>query len=199
MEDIRSDHELDTKVSGDTPVQGFETNGAPSDDVAPFGEASVMDLLKADYEELSESRETFIQVKGYERAGLQILYHLPENGKELDGIARKVQREFKDSYSRNLNTAIDTMIYLCSGLYVQPTGIEKPVTLDPDHDEVPVQFDEKLAELLGFEGQVTSARQVVRKLFANNDMMIIAHAEKLNRWLQNTKADLSLEVWQLGE
>jgi hypothetical protein len=158
-----------------------------------------MDLLQADYKELTETKEVNSPVKGYERAGLQIRYHLPERGKELDEIARKVQREFKDNYSRNITIAMDTMIHLCSGLYVQPEGVPEPVTLDPDHDGIPVMFDEKLAGLIGFEGNVNSARQVLRKLFGNNDMMIISHAEKLNRWLQNTKADLSLEVWQVGE
>jgi hypothetical protein len=71
--------------------------------------------------------------------------------------------------------------------------------LDPGDTGTPVMFDQRLAEILGMEGQVTSARQVVRKLFGNNDMAIVAHAEKLNRWLANTRADVSLEIWQQGE
>jgi hypothetical protein len=198
--DVDSDHELDgtthvERPDQDTPVRGFD-NGDPR---SPFSEASIVDLLKEDLKELGETKEAYIPVKGFGRAGLQICYHLPDRGKELDDLARKVQREMKDSYSRNLYIAIDTMIHLCSGIYVQPEGVEQPVMLDPENTGYPCLFDERLAELLGMEGEVSSARQVLRKLFGGNEMAIIAHAEKLNRWLQNTKADLSLEIWQVGE
>ena len=178
-----------------TPVPGFENGDAPTQ----FSEVSIVDLLQADMQELAETKEAYIPVKGYERVGLQVCYHLPDRGKELDQIARKVQREVKDNYNRNITIAIDTMIHLCSGLYVQPAGVTERVMLDLDHTGEPVMFDEKLAEMLGIESQVSTAREVVRKLFGNNEMMIISHAEKLNRWLQNTKADLSLEIWQQGE
>jgi hypothetical protein len=189
--------ELETPAEPDeaTPVRGFENGDAP----AQFSDASIVDLLQEDMRELAETKEAYIPVKGYERVGLQVCYHLPDRGKELDEIARKVQREVKDNYNRNITIAIDTMIHLCSGLYVQPAGVTERVMLDLDHTGEPVMFDERLAEMMGIAGEVSTARQVVRKLFGNNDMMIISHAEKLNRWLQNTKADLSLEIWQQGE
>lgn len=177
----------------DTPVPQLETRG-------PFSEASIVDLLKEEAAELANAKEVYIPLKGYKGTGLQVCYHLPERGKELDDIARKVQRENKETYYRNIYTAIDTMAWLCSGLYVQPEGAEEPVMLDPGDTGVPVMFDARLAEIIGMDTTETpSARAVIRRLFANNDMAIIAHAEKLNRWLQDTKADLSLEIWQLGE
>lgn len=175
-----------------TPVPGFEQERPP------FSEASIVDILQAEHKELAEAKDTLIPVKGYERTGLQVQYRLPDRGKELDDIARKVMREMKDAYSRNLYTAIDTMIHLCTGIYVQPPGVEEPVILDPENTGSPALFDVQLAQLMGMEN-IESSRQVVRRLFGNNDMAIIAHAEKLNRWLQNTKADLSLEIWQQGE
>lgn len=178
-----------------------ETAAVPLDEErGPFSEASVVDLLKQEIQELAEVKDVLIKVEGYDKTGLQVKYGLPENGKQLDTIARKVQREFKGNYERNLYIAIDTMIALCMGLYVQPPEVDEPVMLDPDETGTPVQFDERLAELVGLEdGQLRTARNVVRRLFRKNDMAIVYHAEKLNRWLQNTNADLDLEIWQLGE
>jgi hypothetical protein len=146
-----------------------------------------------------------IPLVGFEKAGLRVKYRMPESGKELDGIARKVIREHKDTFSRNLYTAIDTMIILCEGLFVLPVADleldgqpEEPQPLDPDNSGEPARYDEKLAEIMGFS-DTSTAREVVRKLFGGNDMAIIAHAEKLSRWLANTKADLNVEFWQLGE
>jgi len=191
---MENDELVDEPKEGEvTPVRVSDNGDAPT----PFGDASIMDLLQADIQELSETKEVFIPVKGYERSGIQICYHLPDRGKELSDIARKVEREIKDQYSRNITIAIDTMIHLCSGIYCQPGDTPEPVMLDPDETGEPAQFDDKFAKLMGIEGQVHSARQVVRRLFNNNDMAIISHAEKLQRWLQNTKADVSLEIWQV--
>lgn len=184
--------ELETNdAEPDTPVQGFDEQGPG------FGGGSIVDVLRSEFQELAETTDVDIPVKGYGKTGLHIKYHLPERGKELDEIARRVQREIKDSYTRNLLTAIDTMIHLSDGLYVQPEDTPEPVMLDPGDTGMPVNFDHRLAELLGAEEGLT-ARQVVRKLFGNNDLAIIGHAEKLNRWMQDTKADLSLEIWQVG-
>jgi hypothetical protein len=124
--------ELDTPAQdGDdtqpNPVQGFENGDAPT----PFSEASVIDLLQADMKELAEAKEAFIPVKGYERAGLQACYHMPASGKELDAIGRKVQREIKDNYTRNMVIAMDTMIYSVQVSAVQPAGVPEPVMLIP--------------------------------------------------------------------
>jgi hypothetical protein len=175
-------------TNDDLPVEGFSP-----------GAASIADLLKQDYNEIAEIEEVYIKVKGYDKSGLQVKYRLPESGKELDDISRKVNREYKDTYSRNLFTAIDTMIYLCEGLYVQPEGVEAPVMLDPQETGMPCRFDERLAVLIGMNGVESRARAVVRKLFNNNDLMVVGHAERLSRWLTDTKANLEIEFWQLGE
>jgi hypothetical protein len=181
-----------TQEAEPTPVQGFENGGAPT----PFSEASIVDLLQQDMQEIAATKEVFIPIKGYERSGIQVCYHLPERGKELSDLARKVEREVKDNYSRNMTIAIDTMIHLCSGIYCQPENTPEPVILDPEDTGLPVGFDAELAKLMGMGDEVQSARQVVRRLFGNNDMAILAHAERLQRWLANTKADVTLELWQ---
>ena len=86
---------------------------------------SIVDLFKQEQAELASSKSVFIRVNGYEQTGLQIRYKMPASGKELEVISSKVQRQHKDNYSRNLYTAMDTMIHLCDGLFVQPDGVER--------------------------------------------------------------------------
>jgi hypothetical protein len=177
------------------PVRGFEPRGA-------LNVGSVVDLLRQEQEELSSAREVYIPVKGYEKTGLQIRYRMPESGKELDMIMSKVSRQQKDAYLRNLYVAIDTMVFLCDGIYVQPEDVPEPVMLDPHNTGEPCQFDDTLAELLGMENAGSNeltTRQIVRKLFGGNELAIMSHSFDLSRWLQNTKADLNLEIWQVGE
>ena len=174
------------------PVQGF----------SPGADVSVLDTFRHELQELTEAEDVLIPVKGYEATGLQIKYRMPESGSQLERIGREVSRRYKTPYERNLNTAMEMMIYLCEGLYVQPEGVEEPVPLDLDHTGTPVRFDERLAGLIGLEsqdGQQLSSKTILKKLFGNNELAIITHAERLQRWLQNTKADLSAEIWQLGE
>jgi len=159
---------------------------------------SLLDTFQAELDDIASTKSVMIPVKGYEKTGLQIKYGMPESGKQLDAIARKVQREQKDAFSRNLYIAMDTMIALCEGIYVQPEDVPEPVMLDPHDTGEPCEFDSTLAELMGMNGD-GSARVVVKRLFGDNDFAIMAHAERLSRWLQNTKADLDLEFWQLGE
>ena len=183
------DEALGEHLDDPHPVGGF----------TPGGDFAIVDMFREELRELTEAQTVLIPVKGYEKLGLQVQYHMPEHGKELGLIATKVQRESKDTFTRNLNLSMDTMIHLCDGLYVQPEGVEEPVMLDPQETGMPMQFDERLAEMMGANGEVNSARQVIRKLFGGNDLAIITHAERLQRWLQNTKADLDAELWQLGE
>lgn len=159
---------------------------------------SIIDLLKEDLEELSAHQEAYIPIIGYEKTGLAVKYHLPETGKQLDSIARKVNQETKDPYYRNLNTSVDTMIFLCDGLYVKPAGVEDYVMLDPQETGSPVRFDGRAAEIFGAPTDAP-ARAIVRKIFDSNEMAILNHSERLGRWLNNTKADLTTELWQMGE
>lgn len=164
---------------------------------------SILDLLKEDYQELKDIKDVTIPIIGWEKTGLAIKYRLPESGAELDTLARKVFQEVnkKDRYGRNFKIAMDTMIHLNEGLYVKPRGIEDYIELDPSETGSPMVLadGEELSVIFGWDGEVRTARDVVRKLFNNNDLAIINHAEKLNRWLVDTKVDLNVELWELGE
>src|SRR5215831_14188354 len=101
------------------PVRGYNAGG----------DFSIVDAFREELRELSEAKDVYIPVKGYERIGLQIRYHTPEHGKEIATLAQKVAREAKDTWSRNLLISMDMMIHLCDGFYVQPEGVEQPVML----------------------------------------------------------------------
>lgn len=161
-------------------------------------DSSIIDLLKADLQDLIENAEAFIPVIGYEKAGLAIKYRLPETGHQLDAIARKVAKDNQDPYYRNLWTSVDTMIFLCDGLYVKPDGVEDYVMLDPQETGQAVRFDARMAAIVDIP-EDSPARVVLKKVFGNNEMAILSHSERLGRWLNNTKADLVTELWQMGE
>lgn len=180
---------VEDETPDDSPVQPFH----------PGADFSIIDTFKQELQELVSAESVLIPVKGYEQTGLQIKYRMPDSGKELETLGRNVMRQQKDAYNRNLMISMDTMIYLCEGLYVQPEGVEEPVMLDPDNTGAPCQFDHTLATMMGMNGAPESPRAILKRLFGGNDLAIINHAERLNRWLQNTKADLNAEIWQLGE
>lgn len=161
------------------------------------GGHALVDLIQNDLEELANAKDVIIPLKGYDASGLAVKYRMPANGQELDRIGAKVEKENKDRFYQSLWTGVDVMIYLCDGLYVKPDGVEEYVLLDPDDLGEPVRFDGRMAVLTGLPAN-TPARQVVKRVFGNNDLAILAHFERLNRWLSNTKADLDKELWQLG-
>jgi hypothetical protein len=177
------------------PVQGFLEEGAP----AEIGH-SVVDLLKQDLREVSTTREVYIRIPGFEKSGLQAKYRLPEPG-ELAAITRKVERNHKDTWERNLYGAMDTIIALCDGLYVQPEGVEQPVMLDYENTGIPCRFDHRLAEYIGLSNgaEPPTARIVLKKLFKDRELAVINHGEKLSRWLVDANADVNREFWQPGE
>lgn len=183
--------------------KGFRTDDTDDDSTSPVRslepKGSILDVIRAEQEELASSKSQYISVAGYEKAGMKILYRRPADGKELTSIGKKVTAQFKDLYSRNLYVAVDTMIALCEGIYVQPEDVEEPVMLDPDELGYPVQFDERLAEIIGMRETDPDydARGVVRRLFGGNDIAIISHSEKLSRWLANSKADVESEMWEV--
>lgn len=185
-----------------SPDEVVESESESEEVTHPTSEPSIVDLLQQDLQDIQERKDVFIPILGYEKTGLQARYRMPESGKELDNIARKVSRQYPDQYSRSIYTAIDTMINLCMGLYVKPPDLEEvtdPVELDPKSTGQAACFDQYLASILSFNGAGDMrARQIVKRLFGGNDAAIMNHAERLNRWLMNTKADLNAEMWQLS-
>lgn len=184
------------------PEDELKLSVADLDEEAPFSQASLLDAVRQDYQEIAATKDVYIPLVGYKSSGLAVRYRLPESGKELDAVATKVFKQFtkQQRYERNIYTAIDTMIMLCMGLYVEhPDMAGVWVEFDPELQGNPITFnDGRLPEALGWEG-IDTARAGVRKLFDGNDIVLLGHAEKLSRWLSDTSVDMSTEIWELGE
>lgn len=183
--------------------KSFNKGTGTDDQPAGLSPASILDVFKREQQEIASAKTVFIAIPGYEESGLKALYRMPTSGRELDAIGRKAQSEFNNDYDRNLYTAIDSLIALCEGLYVQPTGVEAPVMFDPENTGAAAQYDQYLAEILGVEKDSPefTARGVVYRLFGGREkeLAILSHCEKLSRWLGNAKADVESELWQRGQ
>jgi hypothetical protein len=163
--------------------------------VADADPTNLLEQLAAKRKEISENKETFIPIPGYDREPPLLLarYRLLE-GPELAGIGQKVSREIKARWDRQLFAAIDTFIAACIGIYVDK-GDGKPEPLTVNGDPV-LGFDESLAEALHYKSELSQpvrGRDVVLGLFGKNDVMITNHAMQLNRWFGDTTVDVSQE------
>jgi hypothetical protein len=159
---------------------------------------SLVGLIKQDIDEIAQSRSVFIKLPGYAGSGLCIKFRVAREG-ETTAIARKVETQERAKKSNDerigILTAMDTIITLCDGFYVKPADVDEEVMLDPDDTGVPIRFDDRLCGLIGLP-ESTPARDILRKLFDNNEMAILNFADKLGRWLTDTRTDVSREVWQ---
>ncbi len=163
--------------------------------------SAIIDLLKQDAEDVSNPQDVYIPINGWERTGLAARYRLGK-GKELEQIAIKVDRKFSDRSDKNLYTGIDTMILLCTGLFIKSDEAvteENPdgwVELDPNNTGSALTYsDDGLAAIFGWENEVQTARELVRKLFGKNDLATNDHAARLSRWLVNTKSKVNAALW----
>jgi hypothetical protein len=167
-----SDHEAE-QVIGPEMVQPEE---APD---------SLLESLRARRKEQVESNETFITLPGYDKRPpyLKAQYRLLE-GKEVDIIARKVMAETKDSWQRQILTAVDAFIAACTGLYYDEDDGKgnQPMTY---RGETIMGYGPDLAAALEIEGAET-ARACVFGVFADNDMAIMQHNVKLSLWMSDT-------------
>jgi len=188
---------VDAEVLGDEPAVGGEDTRTPPN--GKVEEPSIVDLLKQDFDELASATSVHIPIVGYDKARLTAKYHMPKRSTDIDEINRRVAKDMKgqSAFARSVRTGIETMIFLCEGLYVRPEGMEEPEPLDPYNTGEVADFG-SLANIFGWDN-TPRVYDMVRRLFANNDMAILSHVEKLNRWLMDAKADLTLEFWQTGE
>lgn len=154
---------------------------------------NVLEALAAKRVELEKNKETFIPIPGYDRSPpiLMARYRLL-SGPDFEGIAQRVQKQFRDRWERSLYAAIDTMLAACSGIFVD-TGDGQPKPLTWKGGQVIAGFNPDLANALGFadkmdEGQ--THRSVVMALFGGNEVMIGTHSVQLNRWMSNTTVEI---------
>lgn len=153
--------------------------------------------IKSLREEAKSDHHLDLPIPGYQRL-LWGRYRPFPSAKSEAGAA-----ELRKAASRGLpimlNASIDTIVDACEQIMVlKPEFNGEPgetgENLKPLDDEVPIRYDVRLAELIGY--QTRSTRDVVTGLFPT-DQSIMAHSITIAQWLQDTtrKVDSGL----LGE
>jgi hypothetical protein len=159
---------------------------------------NLLSVLAGKRKELSENKETFLPVPGYDKEPplLLIKYRLLD-GTEIDKLGNKIRREFKGRWDRTLYAAVDIFIAACGGIYVDLGEGDPPQQLKVKGQPV-TGFTRDLAEGLDFVDRIDNpdrARDVVFGLFANNDVAITGHYFLLNRWMGDTTIDVQEEMY----
>lgn len=160
---------------------------------------SLLESLAAAREETAEDRETFIAIPGYEKAGLELLarYRLL-SGPEIEGIARKAMgKNRRRSFAQGLAAACDTMAAACTGIYFQRPEDDEPQPLTVGGQHIVNYGDPKLKQALKIGDDVTTARGVILSTFCDNELAVVEHSTKLQRWFGNTNSELDADF--LGE
>lgn len=158
---------------------------------------SLLEQLAAKREEISNKKETFIPIPGYDVDPPLLLakYRLLE-GPELAGIADKARRETKSRWDRGMTAGLDTILMACIGIFVD-TGNGKPVPLTLNGQEI-TGFNDDLAVALKFNDKLPEGfvhRDVLYGLFGGNEVAIAEHNFRLNRWFGNTSIDVSQDLF----
>jgi superfamily I DNA and/or RNA helicase len=133
-----------------------------------------------------DNKETFINIPGYddEPPIMKAKYRLLD-GKEIDNIMTKVQKETKNQWDRQVLSAVDMFIAACEGMFVDiGDGALEPYPMKVGDKEI-LGYNEDLAAALELE-EVNTARQTVFGVFANNEAAIMQHNVKLSLWMSNT-------------
>jgi hypothetical protein len=149
---------------------------------------SILDQLGEIRQEIKEQAEPLdLEVPGYK--GLLFVRFRPFPVARTERKVEQFQRQVKKKQPIVLNSACDTLIDACEQLLVKNTDGE----LIPIDEDMPVGFEQRLAEMLKMPGadQMTSARQVIKGLFPT-EQSILKMASTVNEWLQgelNEEAD----------
>jgi hypothetical protein len=168
-------------------TEGFDDNGEVGEEPAK----NLLDQLREERRQGMEDMETLIPVPGYEQIPLLIQYRMMD-GHEMDKIGRKVVKQSRDRWTRNLMAAIDVMISAATGVFVEMGGEVQPLT----YNREPITgYTPELAEALNF--QANTAREVVIGVFQNKDMHIANHSMRLQRWFGDSTTAVDEEF--LGE
>lgn len=165
----------------------------------PPEQRSLLDQLAEKRQVVADTRETMIQVPGYDKEPpiLLIKYRLLE-GKDLAKIAGNVRSEFRNRWEQGLHAAVDTFVAAIAGVYIDPGDGAPPVPLTYQGEPI-TGFTRELAEGLKFDDKIADPdrpRDVVFGLFGGNDVALSAHSFQLNRWFGNTSLDVSRDMFE---
>jgi hypothetical protein len=163
-------------------------NGSPPDQAAP---RSSLEAIRSRRTELARRKTLDLLVPGYEDLGVR---YQPVPDEEFDKLVARIQAA--GAGSSNVDAACDLLSHSCEAiLYRAEGGPLEPLT---DDAGVPLGFDTRLAELLGFEAQ--TARAVIRGVFSPDGTAPLApglHAMAVVEWMQGNEAAIDRAL--LGE
>ena len=183
MENYIEDQELEQE-----DVDAGLVSSAVNDDGKP-APANLLESLRQRREEVASDHTVTLSLPGYDQdyPKLYVKYRNVD-GKEVDLIARKVQRETKDRWDRQVLSTVDILIEACVGFYVATTSEEEddPTPLVGPDGTLITGYDHTLSE--AFQMNAQSARDTLFELFGGrkNDIMIMSHGVQLSRWMGNT-------------
>lgn len=155
---------------------------------SPLG-ASMMDQIRAQHKKLADSQDTIISVPGYEEL-LAVKYRVLDVQREINDINRRTSREFSDPIVAALYSTLDAMARACVEIFAVRGDDNVPLSEAFGPDTPPIRYDQKLAEFMDFK-DVETAREVILRLFAENEPMIMDHGIRLNRWMTNTSRQVN--------
>jgi hypothetical protein len=185
--------EADTRIIGPEPDDEQDTPDLIGQQLVD-GDVpkDVLGSLRQQRAELTEQTSKMIAIQGYENPILLAEYRLID-GTELSRISRKVSKQSRDQWQRNIFAAMDTLIAGCTGFFVDLNQGEGPIPLTLNGNHI-TGYTPELATALGFEA--STARLVVSEVFANNELAIAAHSMRYQRWLGNTNAEVDLDFFE---
>lgn len=161
---------------------------SPAEAVAegfPEHMSSVRDRLRKQRSEVQKRDTCDIDLPGY--SGELVARYKMMGAQELEVIGKKIQRQMKTQADRLLYGSMDTLIAACEGFFLRIDGQDGDVLHPLTVENEPVKYDENLAKFLEFPA--TSAREVLRGVFADNEMAIVQHAAKHSRWMADPTSD----------
>jgi hypothetical protein len=131
---------------------------------------------------LGENKSIDLIVPGYE--GLLGVRYKPVPEEEWKVIAQRLERAGNVDQTSGLDVAIDLIVAACDGVIWR----DEPALdwqLVNDESDVPLRFDQRLAEWLGFEAD--TAREVVRGVFSPEGSKPISpsvHGDAVAEWMR---------------
>ena len=168
-----------------TPDADEVLDAMGEDDSLPLASESISDRLRRQRKVISEQKTTDVDIPGY-NGDLFCRYKLLD-GTDLDRIIRKARTNTHNRGEQMLAATLDNIITSCVEFYLRDDGKEFPMREHPDvEQDIPVKYDEVLAEFLGFKSELpepATARSVLLGVFGGNDIAVSAHGAVLARWM----------------
>jgi hypothetical protein len=161
------------------------------------GPQSLQERLRVKRQEIADKHETFIQLPGFEEAGLQVKYRLLDR-EDVKRIAKNITgangAKRMDRADFKMLVLMDTIINATEGFYTEEPQDDEPQPLmesDAPGAE-PITTWAQLSKFMDPKG-VGEDRQraALTFCFAANDFAIGQHGINVQRWMTNTNLDVN--------